>query len=70
MKLPKYANSDIKYIIDEFLHNEKDREIAYARLINGVTVEECARKFHYSPRQMQRIVNRIQTEVFINYPMS
>lgn len=67
MKLPNYANSDIKVIIDEFLHSERDREIAYARLVNGISIEECAEKWNRSPRQMQRIVNRIQTEVFIHY---
>ena len=70
MQLPKYANSDIKYIIDEFLHDKNDREIAYDRLVDGLSIEACAEKHHYSPRQMQRIINRIQTEVFINYPMS
>ena len=70
MKLPKYANSEIKFIIDEYLHSKDDREIACERLIEGVSVEECARRHNYSVRQMQRIVTRIQTEVFINYPLS
>ena len=66
MQPREYTNSEIRVIIDEYLHSKRDREIAYARLIDGLTIEECAELFDRSPRQMQRIVNQIQTAVFIH----
>lgn len=66
MKPREYTNSEIRFIIDEHLHSKRDREIAYARLIDGLTIEECAELFDRDPRHMQRIINRIQTDVFIH----
>ena len=54
----EYTNSEIKYIIDEWIHSKREREIASARLIDGLSIEECSELFDRSPRQMQRIINR------------
>jgi predicted transcriptional regulator len=62
----EYTNSEIQYIIDEWIHSQKDREILHLRLIDGLTIEELAERFDRSPRQMQRIVNRLQTIVFLH----
>lgn len=62
----EYTNSEIQYIIDEWIHSKKDREILHLRLIDGLTIEELAERFDRSPRQMQRIVNRLQTIVFLH----
>jgi DNA-directed RNA polymerase specialized sigma24 family protein len=61
-----YTNSEIQHIIDEWIHSKKDREILHLRLIDGLTIEELAERFDRSPRQMQRIVNRLQTIVFLH----
>lgn len=62
----EYTNSEIQYIIDEWVHSRKDREILHLRLIDGLTIEELAERFDRSPRQMQRIINRLQTIVFLH----
>jgi DNA-directed RNA polymerase specialized sigma24 family protein len=62
----EYTNSEIQLIIDEWIHSKKDREILHLRLIDGLTIEELAERFDRSPRQMQRIVNRLQTIVFLH----
>lgn len=62
----EYTNSEIQYIIDEWIHSKKDREILHLRLIDGLTIEELAERFDRSPRQMQRIINRLQTIVFLH----
>lgn len=62
----EYTNSEIQYIIDEWIHSQKDREILHLRLIDGLTIEELAERFDRSPRQMQRIINRLQTIVFLH----
>lgn len=61
-----YTNSEIQHIIDEWIHSKKDREILHLRLIDGLTIEELAERFDRSPRQMQRIINRLQTIVFLH----
>lgn len=62
----EYTNSEIQYIIDEWIHSIKEREILHLRLIDGLTIEELAERFDRSPRQMQRIINRLQTIVFLH----
>lgn len=61
----EYTNSEIRNIIDEWIHSERDRKILYRRLIDGLTIEELAEEFDRSPRQMQRIINKLQTIVFL-----
>lgn len=61
-----YLNSQRRAAIDEVLHSEREREIATRRLIDGLSIERLAEEFDRSPRQMQRIVNKIQTKVFLH----
>lgn len=35
-------NSEIQHIIDEYIHNEKHREILHDRWIDGLTFEKLA----------------------------
>lgn len=60
-----YTNSEMLRLIDEHIHNDRDRQIARRRLIDGLTIEKLAEEYDRSPRQMQRIVNRIQTTLFL-----
>jgi DNA-directed RNA polymerase specialized sigma24 family protein len=62
----EYTNTEVQNIIDEWIHSKKDREILHLRLIDGLTIEELAERFDRSPRQMQRIINRLQTIVFLH----
>jgi DNA-directed RNA polymerase specialized sigma24 family protein len=61
-----YTNTEIQHIIDEWIHSKKERDILHLRLIDGLTIEELAERFDRSPRQMQRIINRLQTIVFLH----
>lgn len=61
----EYKNSEIQAVIDEWIHSEKERKILHRRLIDGLTIEELAEEFDRSPRQMQRIINKLQTIVFL-----
>lgn len=62
----EYTNSQVQYVIDEWIHSDKERKILRRRLIDGLTIEELAEEFDRSPRQMQRIINRLQTIVFLH----
>ena len=50
------SNSEIDYLIDQWIRNERDRAILKDRLINGMTFERLAEKYGMSVRQIQNIV--------------
>lgn len=61
-----YTNTEVKHIIDEWIHSERDRAILYRLLIDGITIERLAEEFDRSKRAMQRTVNKLTTKVFIH----
>ena len=50
------SNSEIDYLIDQWIRNERDRAILKDRLINGLTFERLAEKNDMSVRQTKNIV--------------
>ena len=60
----EYTNSQIKALIAEHIHSERDRKILYRRLVDGVTFERLAEEFEMSPRQIRTIVNRQESILF------
>ena len=52
------ANSEIDYLIDQWIRSERDRAILKDRLINGMTFERLAEKHDMSVRQTKNIVYR------------
>lgn len=59
-----YTNSQIREIISEYIHSERDREILIRRLIDGITFERLAEEFDMSDRQIRRIVYKLQEQLF------
>lgn len=51
-----YRNSDVSDLIDEYIHNERDRNILKSRLIDGLKHEDLADKYDMSVRQIKRII--------------
>lgn len=51
-----YKNSDLATIIDEYIHNERDRRILKRRFIDGICYEPLAEEFNMSVRQVKNIV--------------
>jgi len=60
----EYANSRIVAVIDEYVHNERNRAILKDRFVNGLTFEQIAEKHDISTRQAQNIVYRSQDVLF------
>lgn len=52
----EYANSKIAYLIDEYIHSERDRAILKRRFIDGICYEPLAEEFDLSVSQVKRIV--------------
>ena len=53
-----YTNSQMRELIDEHIHSERDREILKRRFIDGVCYEPLAEEFYMSRAQIVRIVKR------------
>lgn len=56
--LEKYnlSNSDIAYLIDQWIRGARNRTIMRDRLLNGLTYERLAEKHDLSVRQTKTIV--------------
>lgn len=61
---PLYTNSQIRVLIDEWIHSDRDRQILSLRLINGMTFERIAEIVDMSDKQVKRIVYRLQDQLF------
>lgn len=46
----EYTNSQIRGLIAEYIHSERDRRILERRLIDGITFERLAEEFDMSVR--------------------
>jgi len=60
----EYSNSQIREVIAEWIHDERNRKILERRLIDGLTFERLAEEFDMSDRQMRRIVLKLQEQLF------
>lgn len=62
--MKEYTNSQIEKLIDEHIHNERDRKILKRRLIDGVILERLAEEFDLSVRQTKSIIYKAQDKLF------
>ena len=60
----EYTNSQIRELIREYLHSDRDRRVLYDRLVMGMTFEALAEKYAMSPRQMRTIVHKNESILF------
>lgn len=60
----EYTNSQIRDLIDEYIHNERNRAILKRRLIDGLCFEKLAEEFDLSVRQTKSIIYREQDRLF------
>ena len=50
------SRSELKYLIDQWIFNERHRLILSDRLFNGTTYERLAEKYDLSTQQVKNIV--------------
>lgn len=60
----EYTNSQIKALICEHIHSQRDRKILYRRLVDGITYERLAEEFEISTAQVKRIVYKAEELLF------
>ena len=64
----EYTNSQIRELIGELIHSERDRRILERRLIDGITFERLAEEFDLSVRNTKTIVYKGQARIFKHIP--
>lgn len=60
----EYINSDVKAVIAEYVHNQRDRNLLVRRFCDGVCYEPLAEEFDLSVRQTKNIVYRYEPIIF------
>ena len=58
------TTSELIALIDEYIHNERNRHLLKRRLIDGIIFEDLAEEFDLSVRQTKRIVYRESEKIF------
>ena len=64
----EYTNSQIRALIDEYIHSERDRHILYRRLVDGIPFEPLAEEFELSTRYVKTIVYKAEEILFKHLP--
>lgn len=64
INLDDVTNTQLAYLIDEYIHSSRDREILKARLIDGIVFEALAEMFSLSTNQVKNIVYKGQVRIF------
>ena len=64
----EYTNSQIKTLICEKIHSQRDRKILFRRLVDGITYERLAEEFQLSVSQIKRIIYKGEEQLFKHFP--
>lgn len=62
--MTEYTNSQMSALIDEYIHNERNRRILKRRLIDGICYEPLAEEFDLSVRRVKNIIYKNQDILF------
>ena len=52
-----YTNSHITFLIDEHIHNKRDREIMKMHYVDGLSAEVIADSIDLTPRRISQILS-------------
>lgn len=61
---PEISCSDMAFLINEWIPNQRDRRIMYRRMIDGVLFDDLADEFHLSVRRTKAIVYKWQEVIY------
>lgn len=64
VELESASRDEIEYLIDQYIHNERNRAILKRRLLDGICYEPLAEEFDLSVRQVKNIVYKAQDKLF------
>lgn len=58
------TRNEIEYLIDQRIHNQRNRAILKRRLLDGICYEPLAEEFDMSVRQIKNIVYKCEAMLF------
>ena len=58
------SRTEWENLIDEWIFNERDRQILKRRLLDGLTFEQLSNEFNYSTQNIQRIIYKGTARLF------
>jgi Mor family transcriptional regulator len=61
-----YTNSEIRHLVDEHIHNERDRAILKRRFCDGIRYEALAEEYDLSTQRVKTIVARAKSSLFVD----
>jgi DNA-directed RNA polymerase specialized sigma subunit len=67
LNLDNVTNTQIKEVIAEYIHSERDRHILTDRYVNGYTFEKIAELYDMSTVQIKRIVYKSESSLFKHF---
>ena len=59
-----YTNSEMNVLINEHIHNERDRELVRRKLCDGITFECLGCEFGLSTQRVKTIVYKARDKLF------
>lgn len=60
----EYTNSEIRNLIDEYIHSERDRGILKRKFIDGIRFEPLAEEYDLSVQRVKAIVAKAKKRIF------
>lgn len=67
----EYSNSQIKGIIEEWIHSERDREVLLLRFIDGLSIDQISNRYQerhpdypISSDTVKRIIRKSEEQLF------
>ena len=60
----EYSNSQITEIINEYIHNERNRKLLLRRYVDGITLESLGEEFELSVTQVKNIIYGNEDVIF------
>lgn len=62
--MSEYSNSEISKVIDEYIHNQRNRNLLKRRYIDGICIEPLSEEFGLSVRQVKNIIYKNENVIF------
>ena len=65
---PEYTNSQIKELIQEYIHNEDDRKMLFLRLVQGKTFEQIGGIVKKDVKTVRKRIHKGEDVLFAHIP--
>lgn len=66
--LKKLTNKQIEFLIDEWIHNKRNRNLAKEKLIDGIGFEQLSEDYKLSVTRTKTIVKEVKQTILEHFP--